>query len=266
MAHRWEDSVQRDNSVKATLKSGGSVFGSWSICSSPMVVNVMAESGLDFVTLDLEHGPTTFETAESMLYAIEAGGSTPMLRLGEWSEATILRALELGTQGILVSHISTAEHAARVVRACKYPPEGERGLSPFIRRHGYSEVDLVDKLREANEQMLTGVLVEDADGLRNLDAIAATPGLDLIYLGIYDISLALGIPGSLEDPRVLEVVRTAVQTIEERGLAAGAVARDREHLRLLLDAGFRYISYLVDTAIIRAGFETGLGWHRELVA
>jgi 4-hydroxy-2-oxoheptanedioate aldolase len=266
MAHRWEDSVQRDNSVKATLKSGGSVFGSWSICSSPMVVNVMAESGLDFVTLDLEHGPTTFETAESLLYAIEAGGSTPMLRLGEWSEATILRALELGTQGLLVSHISTAEQASRVVRACKYPPEGERGLSPFIRRHGYSEVDLAEKLREANEQMLTGVLVEDAEGLRNLDAIAATPGLDLVYLGIYDISLALGIPGSLEDPRVLEVVRGAVRTIEDRSVAAGAVARDREHLRLLLDAGFRYISYLVDTAIIREGFERALGWHRELVA
>jgi 4-hydroxy-2-oxoheptanedioate aldolase len=243
--------VQRDNRVKATLKSGGSVFGSWSITSSPMVVNVMAEAGLDFVTLDLEHGPTTFETAESLLYAIEAGGSTPMLRLGEWSEPTILRALEIGAQG-------------RVVRACKYPPEGERGLSPFIRRHGYSEVDLAAKLREANEQMLTGVLVEDAEGLGNLEAIAATPGLDLIYLGIYDISLALGIPGSLEDPRVLEVVRGAVQTIEGHGLAAGAVARDRGHLQLLVDAGFRYISYLVDTAILREGFETALGWHREL--
>ena len=258
--------MQRENRVKLTLAAGGSVFGSWTICSSPMVANVMAEAGLDFVTLDLEHGPTTFETAESLLYAIEAGGSTPMLRLGEWNEATILRALEIGTQGILVSHISTAEDASRIVRACKYPPDGERGLSPFIRRHGYSEVDLAAKLREANEHMLTGVLVEDAEGLSNLDVIAATPGLDLVYLGIYDISLALGIPGSLEDPRVLDVVREAVRTIEARGLAAGAVARDREHLRLLLDAGFRYISYLVDTAIIRAGFETALGWHRELMA
>lgn len=258
--------MQRENIVKAKLKAGGSVFGSWSICSSPMVVNVMAEAGLDFVTLDLEHGPTTFETAESLLYAIEAGGSTPMLRLGEWSEPTILRALEIGTQGLLVSHISTPEQAARVVAACKYPPEGERGLSPFIRRHGYSEVDLAAKLRAANEQMLTGVLVEDAEGLRNLEAIAATPGLDLIYLGIYDISLALGIPGSLEDPRVLEIVCSAVETIEGSGLAAGAVARDHGHLQLLLDAGFRYISYLVDTAIIREGFGTALGWHRELTA
>lgn len=256
--------MERENRVKAKLKAGGSVFGSWTICSSPMVANVMAEAGLDFVTLDLEHGPTTFETAESLLYAIEAGGSTPMLRLGEWSEPTILRALEIGTQGLLVSHISTPEQAQRVVRACMYPPDGERGLSPFIRRHGYSEVDLAAKLRAANEQMLTGVLVEDAEGLRNLDAIAATPGLDLVYLGIYDISLSLGIPGSLEDPRVLEVVRGAVRTIEEHGLAAGAVTRDRDHLKLLLEAGFRYLSYLVDTAILREGFENAVGWHREL--
>lgn len=256
----------RENKVKTRLKAGDSVFGSWSICSSPMVVNVMAEAGLDFVTLDLEHGPTTFETAESLLYAIEAGGSTPMLRLGEWSEPTILRALEIGTQGLLVSHISTAEQARRVVAACKYPPEGERGLSPFIRRHGYSDADLAAKLREANEQMLTGVLVEDAEGLRNLDEIAATPGLDLIYLGIYDISLSVGVPGSLEDPRVLEIVHAAVRTIEDHGLAAGAVGRDREHVRLLAAAGFRYISYLVDTAIIREGFETARVWHEEIRA
>lgn len=258
--------MERENRVKARLKAGGTVFGSWTICSSPMVANVMAETGLDFVTLDLEHGPTTFETAESLLYAIEAGGSTPMLRLGEWSEPTILRGLEIGAQGILVSHISTAEQARRVVAACKYPPEGERGLSPFIRRHGYSERDLARKLHDANDQMLTGVLIEDAEGLRNLTEIASTPGLDVIYLGIYDISLSVGVPGSLEDERVLEIVRGAVRTIEAHGLAPGAVARDREHLRLLLRLGFRYISYLVDTAILREGFETARGWYDEIVA
>lgn len=258
--------MQRENTLKSKLKAGGSVFGSWTICSSPMVANVMAEAGLDFVTLDLEHGPTTFETAESLLYAIEAAGSTPMLRLGEWSEPTILRALEIGAQGLLVSHISTPEQARQIVSACKYPPEGTRGLSPFIRRHGYSDDGLVAKLREANEQMLTGVLVEDAEGIRNLAEIASTPGLDLVYLGIYDISLSLGVPGSLDDPRVLEIVRDAVRTIEEHGVAPGAVARDREHLRLLLDVGFRYISYLVDTAIIREGFANALGWFDELSA
>jgi 4-hydroxy-2-oxoheptanedioate aldolase len=258
--------VERENRIKKTLKAGGSVFGSWTITSSPMVANVMAESGLDFVTLDMEHGPTTFETAEGVLYAVEAGGSTPMLRLGEWSEPTILRGLEIGAQGILVSHISTPEQARRVVSACLYPPAGERGLSPFIRRHGYSELDLARKLSDANEQMLTGVLIEDAEGLRNLADIAATPGLDLIYLGIYDISLSVGVPGSLHDERVLEIVRGAVETIDAQGLAAGAVARDREHLQLLISLGFRYISYLVDVAIIREGFETARGWHEELIA
>src|SRR5579872_2530198 len=258
--------MQRENNVKRTLKAGGSVFGSWTITSSPMVANVMAEAGLDFVTIDMEHGPTTFETAEAILYAIEAGGSTPMLRLGEWSEPTILRGLEIGAQGLLVSHISTAEQARRIVSACKYPPEGERGLSPYIRRHGYSETTLPEKLGDANAEMLTGVIVEDAEGLQNLADIAAIPGLDLIYLGIYDISLSLGVPGSLNDPRVLEIVRTAVGTIEQHGIAPGAVGRDRDHVRTLVELGFRYISYLVDTAIIRDGFETALGWYQELVA
>ena len=250
--------LKLENSVKSKLKAGETVFGSWSITSSPMVVNVMAETGMDFVTLDLEHSPTTFETAESLLYAIEAGGSTPMVRLGEWSEPTILRALEIGTQGVLVSHVNTPEEASRIVRACLYHPDGDRGLSPFTRRHGYSQARLAEKLAEANEQMLTGVLVETEEGLRNLEAIAAVPGLDLIYLGIYDISLIMGVPGQVDDPRVVEVVKDSVAKIESAGLAAGAVARDAEHTRWLIDTGFRYISYLVDVAIIREGFEQAI--------
>jgi 2-keto-3-deoxy-L-rhamnonate aldolase RhmA len=253
-----------ENRVKTKLKAGGTVFGSWTITSAPMVANVMAETGMDFVTLDIEHGPTTIETAEGIVYAIETGGSTPMVRFGEWSEPTILRALELGVQGILVSHIDTPEQAQRVVRACLYPPDGERGLSPFTRRHGYSGQDLANKLAAANEQMLTGVLVETAEGIRNIEAIAATPNLDLIYLGIYDISLVLGKPGQVDDPEVIEVVRDCVAAIERAGVAAGAVARDRDHIRWLVDNGFRYISYLVDVAILREGFEEAVGWYGEV--
>lgn len=254
------------NQVKARLTNGGSVFGTWTQCASPAVANVLAHSGMDFVTIDMEHGPASFDTAEAMLYAAEAGGSTGMIRLGEGSAPTILRALDIGCQGILVAHVQNGAQAQDIVRAMKYHPEGTRGMAPFTRLHDYSGEALEEKLAQANGQQLSGVLVEDLEGLRNLDEILDVPSLDLVYVGIYDLSQALGKAGQVNDPDVLDEVTRAVQSIEAAGLAAGAVARDREHLAWLLSAGFRYISYLVDTAILSRGFREARTWFEELAA
>lgn len=254
------------NQVKAQLLDGRAVFGTWTQCASPTVANVLAHSGMDFVTIDMEHGPASFETAETMLYATEAGGATGMIRLGEGSDPTILRALDIGCQGILVAHVQSGEEAQSIVRATRYHPDGSRGLAPFTRLHDYSGEALVEKLAQANEQQLTGVLVEDTEGLDNLDDILGVEHLDLVYLGIYDLSQALGKPGRLEDPEVLERVAVAVERIEASGRVAGAVARDREHLEWLLETGFRYISYLVDTAILSRGFRDARSSFDELAS
>src|SRR3990167_8452464 len=147
------------NKLKDKLKKGESVFGSWSMLASPSVMNVMGTVGLDFIIVDMEHGPMSFEMAENQIYAAEAAGCTPIIRLGEVDELAILRSLEIGAQALLVSHVETAEKARQVVSAAKYFPEGKRGLSPFTRRHGYSDVNLPAKLRAANEALFIGVLV-----------------------------------------------------------------------------------------------------------
>jgi 4-hydroxy-2-oxoheptanedioate aldolase len=256
--------MTKDNHVRRRLRDGGTVFGTWSMLASPSVSNVIAESGVDFVILDLEHGPSSLETVEAQAFAAEAAGSTPIARLPDVDESMILRTLETGVQSLLVSHVSTPDEAARVVGAARYPPAGERGLSPFTRWHGYSEADLEAKLERANDETFVGVLVEGEEGLRNLEEIAATPGLDLVYLGVYDISQSVGVPGKLDDPRVVEVVRSSVARIEAQGSAAGSVARDRDYLNLLHSAGFRFLSYWADSAILRSGLETARGWYEEL--
>jgi 4-hydroxy-2-oxoheptanedioate aldolase len=196
------------------------------------------------------------------MYAVEAGGSTPMIRLGDGSDPNVLKACDVGCQGILVAHVQTANEAARIVRAMRFAPEGERGMAPFTRLHDWSSEHLEQKLAEANRWQLAGVLVEDQVGLKNLDDILAVDGLDLVYLGIYDISQAVGLPGRVDHPDVLGTVSSAVGRINDAGKVAGAVARDADHLRWLLKTGFRYISYLCDTALIvqraravRADFE-----------
>jgi 4-hydroxy-2-oxoheptanedioate aldolase len=252
--------MARTNQLKAALKGGKRVFGTWSMLGAPSVVNVIGEAGMDFVVIDLEHGPMTFETVENQIYAAEAGGCSPIVRLGDSSEFNLLHALEIGAQSIMVSHVSTPEDADRIVRATRYHPDGDRGLSPFTRGHGYSDIDLGPKLKAANEQMFTGVLVEGKTGLDNLEKIASVPNLDMVYLGVYDISQSMGVPGQVDHPSVVKVVKDCVRIIESKGLVAGSVARDKAYLHLLFDAGFRFIAYRVDCAILREGFVEARTW------
>lgn len=254
----------RRNEVKQKLGNGETVFGTWSMLASPTVMTVIGESGVDFGIIDMEHGPMGLETAEKQLFATEASGCTPIVRMGEASDAQILRVLEIGTQCLMVSHVSTAADASRIVSACHYPPNGTRGLSPFTRGHGYSDADLPAKLQKANEEMFVGVLVEGDEGIANLEAIAATPGLDMVYLGIYDMSSTAGRPGELNHPDVVETIRRSAQIIESHGVAAGSVARDHDYLKLLHELGFRFLSYRADSPMLRDGLVEARGWYDEL--
>jgi len=239
------------NRAKETLAGGGVLFGTWLQTASTTVANILARCGMDFVTVDMEHGPHSFSEAESILYAIEAGGATPMIRLGEGSAPTILRACDIGCQSILVARCQSGEQAEAIVRAMTFAPRGDRGMAPFTRLHDWSSEDLETKLAEANAEQLAGVLIEDREGLGALDDILAVDGIDLVYVGIYDLSQALGVPGQLDHPIVLETVAEVAKRVNAVGKAPGAVCRDAAHLEWLLDNGFRYLSNLCDTALLQ---------------
>ncbi len=251
------------NHLKAKLKAGERVFGTWSMLGSPSVMNTIGHAGVDFIIIDMEHGPMSFETVEAQLYAAESAGCSPIVRLGDANEQAILHALEIGAQSLMVSHVSTPEEAARIVKATRYYPEGERGLSPFTRNHGYSDVGIAEKLRHANEQMFIGVLVEGEEGLNQLEKICEVGNLDMVYLGVYDISQSVGVSGDVNHPKVIRIVRDCVKMINDKGIIAGSVARDRDYIQLLVETGFRFISYRVDAAVLREGFESAQGWFLE---
>lgn len=255
----------RKNALKAKLKSGGTVFGAWSNLSSTTSINVLGETGLDFAIIDMEHGPTTFQTAENQLFAAEAANMSPIIRLGEDGAPHILHALDIGAQSILVSQVSTVEQAKRIADSCRYMPTGNRGLSPFTRNHGYSEENLKQKMETANEQMFVGVLVEGEEGIKQIPEIAKVSGVDMIYIGIYDLSMACGVPGDLTHPKVLSIMKEYAKVIEEAGIVAGSVARDREYMKILLESGFRFISYRADSAILRDGYKNALDIFAKLI-
>lgn len=246
--------MKKENALKEKLNSGKTVFGTWSALGSPPVLNCIAQSGVDFIITDMEHGTVSLETAEAQLYYTEIEDCTLIIRLGEVDELAILHALDLGAKAIMVSHVSTKEDAIRVVNATKYKPEGDRGLSPFTRNHSYSDDNIREKMAYANTQIFVGILVEGEEGIKNLEEICETPGLDMVYLGIYDISQAVGEPGDVQHPKVKKVLKECVDTINKKGLIAGSVARNPDYMKLLIDTGFRFISYRNDTSVVYDSF------------
>jgi 4-hydroxy-2-oxoheptanedioate aldolase len=246
--------MNKKNLLKQKLSSGSTVFGTWSALGSPPAMNCMAQAGLDFIITDREHGTMSLETVESQLYYTENTNCSLIVRIGKVDELEILHALDLGAKSIMVSHVSKKEDAIRVVNATRYAPEGDRGLSPFTRNHSYSDINIREKMTHANTQIFVGVLVEGDEGIRNLEEICETPNLDMVYLGIYDISQSVGEPGNVEHPKVINLVKKCVEIINSKGLIAGSVARDPEYMKLLIKTGFKFISYKNDTSVLYGSY------------
>jgi 4-hydroxy-2-oxoheptanedioate aldolase len=218
----------------------------------------MAESGIDFLIADLEHGPISLETLENMIYATEAGGSTLIARLPNSTDEEILKVLEVGTQSIMMSHVKNLETASRFGRATQYPPSGSRGLSPFTRNHKYSDDQIAQKMIEANANIFTGVLVEGAEGLDALEEISNLDNLDMIYFGIYDLASSMGIPGELDNPNLVEKLKKSIEIVKANGKVAGTVATNLQRIGFYKEIGFNFIAYKNDTSLLMQSISAGV--------
>lgn len=243
-----------DMILRQRLRNGEVVLGIWGVLSSPQVASVIGASGMDFLIIDLEHSSTTLETAGAMAYAALAEGCRPIVRLGGIDEAEILRCLDLGVDGVLVAHVETAQDARDVVSFCKYHPEGRRGYSPFTPAGKYGAGKVEDHARIQNQRTLVGVILEGETGINNIEEIIATEGLDLVYIGAYDLSQALGMPGQVNHPAVRSRMEACIKQVRNAGLAAGGfVAKSAADIDWMVDMGMQFITFLPDSAVLLMG-------------
>ena len=257
--------LPRPASIKDRLRAGDVLFGPWCVIPSPSVTNIIASAGVDFVIIDLEHGAMSFQTAEDMARAAQSVGTSALTRVGTISEEQILKSLDIGTDGVLVAHVETACDAKTVASLCKYHPEGRRGFSPYTRAGGYSGGDITTHARHQNERTLTGVILEGNAGIENIEAVVATPQLDLVYIGAYDLSQALGIPGQVDDPNIKSSMERCVRIIRDAGLAAGGfVAKDSEDMAWMVDIGMQFVTYLPDCAVLHRAMRTAVEQFKRL--
>jgi len=244
------------NFVKEKLDSGQTVIGTWSIIPSPLVADILASSGLDFIIIDGEHGSINFETAQEMAMACSSRNVSPIMRIGGVIESDILRALDIGVHGIQVPNIEDALSARKVIHYAKYPPIGNRGFSPFTRAGNYSIESSSTLTLKANENTLIGLNIEGKNGIKNVDEILSIAEVNIVFIGLFDLSKSLGIPGEIKNPEVLELLKNLVNKINESGKFAGSIATCEDDIVFFESIGIKYILYLVDCEMLRNSYSS----------
>ncbi|MYC29308.1 MAG: hypothetical protein F4X65_04355 [Chloroflexi bacterium] len=191
------------NSTKAKLAAGEVVFGAIITRYAPDLVEIFGAVGYDFVMIDCEHGPMNLDQVEHMVRAGEAFGITPIARIPNHEESTILRFLDRGLQGIIVPHVNTGEAAAGVAAAARYYPEGHRGMGGG-RAHDYGVgVTRDESTTWVNANVLVIPMVEEVTAVQNLDQILAVPGADVLHVAASDLGQSMGFPPVSEVRRVM---------------------------------------------------------------
>ena len=240
----------KKNNLKEALKEGKNVFGPFMKFTDPAAVEIMGFAGFDFVIIDAEHGPISIQSAQNMLRAAETTNITPIIRVSSNDEALILRALDIGAQGIEIPQINSKSQAIKAVKSVKYSPQGERGVCRYVRAANYSSMDKFKYFKFANEETMIIAHIEGVEGINNLDEILSVPGIDVIFIGPYDLSQSLGIPGEVNNPLVTEKMKEVVLKCRENKVSVGTFVDDIKTAKFWVSLGVQYISFSVDVGIL----------------
>jgi 2-dehydro-3-deoxyglucarate aldolase/4-hydroxy-2-oxoheptanedioate aldolase len=256
----------RSNPVKSALGAGKFAFGTMVFeFFTPGMAQIAKTAGAEFILFDMEHSGVTIETLKGQLAACRGIGITPMVRVPALQYHFIARCLDMGAMGIMVPMVETVAQAREIVSAVRYPPTGRRGAAFAMAHDDYEAGSVPEKIAAANERTLTIALVETAAGVAAVDEIAAVDGIDVIWLGHFDLTNFMGIPGQFENPDYLRAVDTIVAAAKRHGKIAGFMAADEVWARDYLAKGFRIIAYGVDHLLLQRALNQGLARMREIV-
>ena len=228
--------------LRTALAQKDVMLGTWVQTPSPEVVEILGWSGWDFVILDLEHGPYGSETLPHLIRAADVSETAPLVRVPLSSPHDVGRALDLGAAGIVWPGVTSAEAASSAVRLTRFPPAGSRGSSPSTRQLHYSGIPFASLMAEAAPQPLVVLQVEARLATSDLGSILDIEGLDVIFIGPYDLSTSLGLPGQFDHPNVREAIGEIVSRAGERGVAVGIWVPDSESAHFWIQNGIRFVT------------------------
>ncbi len=223
------------------------LLGPFSKTSDPNMVEAMGHGGMDFIILDLEHGPNDIVNLGNLIRAAERSGMFPVVRTLRNDQ--IGRALDLGAAAVQIPHISTPQEAEAAARAARFAPAGSRGVCRYVRAADHSAMEKSDYFRSANDITVIAQ-VEGREGLANLPAILDVPGIDAVFLGVYDLSQSLGFTGQVERPEVVDALRDVVHQCARKNIPVGTFVESVETARRYREMGVHYLCYSVDIGLL----------------
>ncbi len=229
----------RENRMKSLITAGKPAYGVSVQFASSEIVEMIGELGFDWVMLDAEHGSITPDNIGPLVMAAELHGVTPVVRPEKNDPAVINKYLDRGAMGVQAPHVNTAAEAKAVVEACRFHPDGKRGLGGGRMADFGFGVATADYVRQANEQMLVCVQIEDVEAVENLDEILAVDGVDVFFIGPTDLAQSLGYPGQNSHPDVQKVIQETFTRIHAAGRASGTPGA-AEQAKKNADAGILY--------------------------
>lgn len=231
---------------------------------TPGIGQLCAGAGADFVIFDMEHSAAGTDTIRAQMAFCRGLDTVPMVRVPTAEYHFVARALDAGAKGVMVPMVETAEQAVLIARSAKYPPNGRRGAAFGVAHDDFRGGDVGATMRTADETNIIIAQIETERGVEAVDAIAATPGIDVLWLGHFDMTNFLGVPGDFEHPRYLAAVDAVAAAARRHGKALGFMAADGTWARAYAERGFTMIAYGLDHQLFQRSLRDGLSLLRSI--
>jgi 2-dehydro-3-deoxyglucarate aldolase/4-hydroxy-2-oxoheptanedioate aldolase len=257
----------RDNPVKNALQKGGRAIGAMVFeCFAPGLPQICRNAGAEFVLYDMEHTGLGFESLKTQLALCRGLDLVPMARVPRGEYHFIARALDIGAFGVMVPMVATRAEAEYIVSCSRYPPQGRRGAAFGFAHDDYQGGDVAIKMAALHQRTMMIAQIETDQGLDNVEAIAAVPGVDALWIGQFDLTNFLGIPAQFSHPKYLAAVDRVLAACAAHGKAAAMLATDDAWARDYVAKGFRLMAYGIDQLLLQEALRRGLEVLREAAA
>lgn len=248
----------RSNQTKAKLLAGQTAYGTIHSLAHPPVAEMIGLAGYDFVMIDGEHGLGNDTAHTACLHAVSATPANALLRVPGHEPVAIRRALDLGFEGLLVPDVRNARQAQAIADCCFFPPRGKRGFAAGLLRasdYGYAVEDYV---KSDGRELLLCLMIESAEGVKNVQAIAATEGVDVIQLGPFDLSYDLGIPGQFDHPKFVRALERIEKGTRAAGKVLGGLVMPGQSFEPLIERGYHMLTIGADLGMLAMALKSAL--------
>jgi 4-hydroxy-2-oxoheptanedioate aldolase len=239
--------------------------GAWLNMGSPDAAEIAGLSNFDWVLIDLEHGSRDYKDLMHQLQAIGGYETAAIVRVPGIDADVFKQVLDLGPIGLMIPNVQTVEQAETLLRYARVPPLGERGAATSTRNSSYG-LYYERYISEVNDNLLLVAQIESAEGLENVEAIAAVDGIDVLFVGPTDLSIALDLENDPTAPNFAEVLKRVASAAKAHGKLAGALVRNQEQAQQYFDLGYRFIALGSDRSMVVRGMTANAGFLAELGA